>query len=138
MQRQTQNGPGDPHNDELNKYGGVVGGGSFGAGGYTLAGGVIPSGATAEFGYVLTSKNWMQLYYTIHYSASQHVAASIRGTTFALFNKGNNVTTFSDWAGSVTSVSVALGSIFSIQGNMSTTYYTVGITAATALTVKIS
>jgi hypothetical protein len=119
--KNANQGGGDPahltHAQELAKYGYVVGG--FNVTG-TLS---LGAGGTVELGYVETNKHYIQYYRTVYYTSTAAAGLSVNG--FFVINRGNNQTTFSDWAGPIFGGSVNYGDYSGIYG-ISSTYHEVG------------
>lgn len=114
---ENANKVGDPHAAELAKYGkvqtafNITGTASMGWGG------------TIEFGYVTSSKNYAQYYYTVYYTNT--VALGVGSSLSWVFSKKGKNTTFSDIAGPVYALSG--GAYYgSLSYSQSSTYHTLG------------
>jgi hypothetical protein len=116
------------HAQELAKYGYVVGGASVTG---TLS---LGYGRTIEYGSVETNKHYVQRFRTIYYTST--AAAGIGFNGFVIVNKGNNKTTFSDFAGNIYGGSVNYGEVSGTYGT-STTYNSWGGGPGFGLSFKI-
>ena len=111
--------PGLTQAQMLAKYGQIVAGKNV-----VLQGGVLSQGIVAEYGTVMTNKNWNQDYYTI-YHLNTTAAVSIGYGGFAITGTNGYRNTFSDWAGRAKEAGGSYG-IVSLSYGFSNTYKTWG------------